>query len=153
MYTRQEASRLRQEFWTAFGHYVAPLPSAEGLKINWINYKTGLPNVSFKMDAGTADAQIAIVLSHTDSDIRQLYFEQFMHIKHLLHDELGEEWQWEVSSKDEYDRPVSRIYKQLHNVNVFQKEDYPALISFFKQRIMALDSFWDTAKYVFDALR
>ena len=107
MYTRQEASRLRQEFWTAFGHYMAPLPSAEGLKINWINYKTGLPNVSFKMDAGTADAQIAIVLSHTDSDIRQLYFEQFMQIKHLLHDELGEEWQWEVSSKDEYDRPVS----------------------------------------------
>jgi len=132
---------------------MAPLPSAGGLKINWINYKTGFPNVSFKMDAGTSGAQIAIVLSHPDAGIRQLYFEQFMQIRHLLHDELGEEWQWEDNGKDEYDRPVSRISKQLDHVNVFQKEDYPALISFFKQRIMALDSFWDTAKYIFDALR
>jgi hypothetical protein len=30
MYKKGEASQLRQAFWTAFGQYVAPVPSAEG---------------------------------------------------------------------------------------------------------------------------
>ncbi len=41
MFSKQEASQLRKDFWTAFGLYMRPIPSAEGDKINWINYKTG----------------------------------------------------------------------------------------------------------------
>jgi len=40
MFKRQEASRLREEFWTTFGRYMRPVLSTEGIKINWINYKT-----------------------------------------------------------------------------------------------------------------
>ena len=50
MFSRQEASQLRKEFWTAFGTYMKPVPSAEGEKVNWLNYKTGEKDVFFKMD-------------------------------------------------------------------------------------------------------
>jgi len=108
MYTRQQASQLRQSFWTTFGQYMSPILSAEGLRTNWINYKTGEPHLTFKMDATDKCATIAIVLAHPDLDIQQLY---------LL------------------------------------KEDWPQLIAFFKQRIIALDSFWDIAKLAFESLR
>src|SRR5882724_8418668 len=50
MYTKQEASRLRQEFWTAFGQYMALSPSTGGEKANWLNYKTGVRYLNFKME-------------------------------------------------------------------------------------------------------
>ena len=34
MYSKQEASFLNQKFWTSLGQYLAPIPSAEGEKIN-----------------------------------------------------------------------------------------------------------------------
>jgi hypothetical protein len=49
-------------------------------------------------------------------------------------------------------RVISRIYKTLPNVSVYNKAQWPELISFFKPRIMALDRFWENAKFVFDGL-
>ncbi len=43
-------------------------------------------------------------------------------------------------------------YIHLNGVSIFNKEDWPQLISFFKQRIIALDQFWSTARYGFEAL-
>ncbi|PRY05690.1 uncharacterized protein DUF4268 [Pontibacter ummariensis] len=153
MYTREEASQLRQAFWTAFGQYIAPQPSAEGLKINWSNYKTGLKDVYFRMRAEKKQASIAIELTHPDPEIQALFFEQFEELKNVLHGYMGEEWDWLLHTTDEYGRVISSIQKELPGVNVFNKEDWPALISFFKPRIIALDEFWSDAKYTFEALK
>ena len=153
MYTRQEASLLKQQFWTAFGQYMAPIHSSEGLKINWVNYKTGMPHVHFKMDADNEYADIGIVFSDPDKSKRTSYFEQFAQLMHILHDALGEEWNWDDYLRDENDKINCKIYTRLPGVNIFRKDHWPLLISFFKPRIIALDSFWETARYVFDPLR
>ncbi len=44
-------------------------------------------------------------------------------------------------------------YIQVTDVSIFNKEDWPQLISFFKQRIIALDQFWSMAQYGFDELQ
>jgi hypothetical protein len=153
MYTRQEASRIRQEFWTAFGQYMLPIRSAENNKTAWLNYKTGEKGLYFRMNADNKKASIGIELTHTDPGIQQLYFEQFKELKHLLNSALSEEWTWALHTTDEYGKTISRIYTELSGVNIFKKEDWPRLISFFKPRIMALDDFWSSAKYGFEALR
>lgn len=94
----------------------------------------------------------ALYCPHPDADIQQLHFEQFIQLKHLLLEEFREEWKW-LQGVNDNGKCISKIYAQLVDVNVFRKEDWPKLISFFKPRIIALDSFWDTAKYVFDSLR
>ncbi|MFD2247172.1 DUF4268 domain-containing protein [Pontibacter ruber] len=153
MYTREQASQLRQAFWTAFGQYLSPHLSAEGLKTNWSNYKTGIKHVYFRMQAEKKSASIAIELTHPDLEIQQLYFEQFEELRTLLHESLGEEWEWDLHTTDENGRTVSRIYKEIAPANVFNKDDWPTLISFFKPRIIALDEFWSDAKYSFDSLK
>lgn len=152
MYTREQVTQLRQAFWTTFGQYMAPVPSAEGTKVNWSNYKTGLKHVYFKMQADNKRASIAIELTHPDTDIQELYFEQFAELKFILHTSLGEEWDWVLHNRDENDKTISRIYKEISQVSVFNQDDWPQLISFFKPRIIALDAFWSNAKYTFDSL-
>lgn len=153
MYSKQEASQLRQEFWTAFGQYMSPVLSCEGERTNWINYKTGEKDIYFRMDADNKKASVGIELTHKDEGIRELYFEQFRQLKNLLHDALQEEWTWQLHTCNEHGRYISRIYTEINGVSVFKREDWPQLISFFKPRVIALDEFWSTAKHAFEAMR
>lgn len=153
MYSKQEVAQLKQEFWTTFGQYMSPILSAEGEKINWVNYKTGEKNIHFRMRADSKKAGISIDLTHKDRDIQQLYFEQFYELRRFLLDVAGEEWTWQLHTVDDSGRTVSRICTEKENVSIFKKEDWPQLISFFKQRMIALDEFWSNVKYSFESLR
>ena len=150
MYSKDEASKLKEAFWTTFGQYIALQPSAEGLKINWINYRTGIKYLNFKMFADGHLAFIAIELSHPDPGMQELLFEHFKSLRKILTGYLNEEWQWELHLTDENYKTVSRIYIRLSEVSIFRKEDWPALISFFKPRITALDKFWNDTSDSFE---
>jgi hypothetical protein len=153
MYTKEQASKLRQAFWTAFGQYIAPHPSAEGLKVNWVNYQTGVKHVYFRMQADNTTASIGIEITHPDTEIQELFFEQFLSLKNILHSYLDEEWEWSLHTTDAYGKVISRIYTEITPVNVFNQDDWPQLITFFKPRIIALDEFWSDAKYSFESLK
>ncbi|MEO7214407.1 DUF4268 domain-containing protein [Mucilaginibacter sp.] len=151
MYSKDQASQLKQAFWTAFGQYMGPVMSADGLRTNWINYKTGVKHIYFKMQADNKLASIAIEISHPDAELQELFFEQFTTYKTLLYSTLEEEWEWQLHTTDEYGKTFSRIYMELKPVSIFQRGDWPKLISFFKPRVIALDEFWSNAKYAFEA--
>jgi hypothetical protein len=153
LYSKDEASQLKQAFWTTFGQYIAPQLSAEGLKVNWVNYKTGIKHLYFKMEAGKRSASIAIDITHPDTGIQELFFEQFTELKTMLHSQLGEDWDWQLHTIDDTGKTITRIFRQINGVSIYNKNDWPILISFFKPRIIALDEFWNDAKYAFDLLK
>ncbi len=123
MYSKQEASKLRHEFWTTFGQYMNPILSAEGEKINWMNYKTGEKNISFRMHADNKAASIAIELNHKDKDIQKIYFEQFLQFKKLFDDAMQEEWNWQLHTHDEHGKLISKISQEKTGISIFQKQD------------------------------
>lgn len=112
MFSREEASRIRHEFWTTFGRYMSPVRSAEGLKINWVNYHTRIKDLYFRMDAGAKSAMISISIEHRDDEIQQLFFEKFEEFKTLLHETLQEEWQWQLHASVD-GKTTSRIFTEL----------------------------------------
>jgi len=153
MYSKAEAAQLRQAFWTTLGQYLAPVPGAEGGAVNWINYRTGLKHVRFRLEADQHRAGIAIELTHPDAGVRELFYTQLLELKPLLHEALGEDWTWEPTARDEHGQLLARVGRELLSVNLFSRDDWPALISFFKPRLLALDQFWSEAQYAFEALR
>lgn len=144
---------MRQQFWTTFGQYMSPVLSAEGEKVNWVNYKTSEKSIGFCMDADNKKAYIGIEITHKDTGIQQLYFEQFMELKNAFEDVAGKDWQWRLLANDDNGRMISKIYKEQEGVSIFKKENWPALIQFFKHNITALDLFWSNAKWGFESLR
>jgi hypothetical protein len=64
--------------------------------------------------------------------LQELFFEQFLTYKTMLHSTLNEDWEWELHTTDEYGKTISRIYTELKPVSIYQKENWPQLISFFK---------------------
>lgn len=152
MYSKEEASKLRQQFWITFGKYMKPIPSAEGLPINWVNYKTGVKHVFFRMNAEQKQTTIAIDITHADMVSRHLFFEQFKAFQILFSDAVNEQWQWELNAVNEYGIALSQISKTLNDVSIFNQQDWPTIISFLKPRIIALDQFWTDVKLVFEGL-
>jgi hypothetical protein len=146
MYTREETSRTKQSFWTGFGQYMKPVPSATGEKVNWPNYKTGIPHIWFRMQAERTWASVAIELTHPSAEIREQQYEQFVHLRNLLQ----EEWIWEKQVTDQDNRIISRIHAKLDGVNVLNPSDWPAIISFLKQHMITLDHFWNDVKAGFE---
>ncbi|MBS1663742.1 MAG: DUF4268 domain-containing protein [Bacteroidetes bacterium] len=150
MYTKQEISRQKQAFWTAFGKYMKPVLSADFEEISWLNYKTGNKHIGFRMDVDSRRAVVSIVLDHPDGAVRRLHYERFGQLRGILSESLGEDdWTWQWDGVDEHGRGIGVIYKELGGVNIFRGEDWPAIISFLKPRIMGLDGFWGMVKYEF----
>jgi hypothetical protein len=150
MYSKQELSRLKQEFWTRFGQYMKPVPGAADEKLNWSNYKTGVPHIFFRMQAEREEAYIGIELTHPDQQVRIEQFEQFKNLKPLLQEATGEAWTWEPSFINEHHKTIARIYTILPCVNICTEADWPQIISFLKPRIIALDALWADVKMMFE---
>ena len=150
MYTKEQVSKLRQKFWTTFGQYMKPVPGATGEKVNWLNYKTGIRNIVFRMDADQQKAITAIELRHETEADRMCYFKQFTALKKLLENTTGYQWYWQASTTDENGQTISRISQELHHINILNETDWPAIIAFLKPRIIALDAFWEIVKDGFD---
>ena len=153
MYSKTEATQLRQAFWTTLGQYMQPVPSADGGPVNWMNYKTGLKHVYFRLHADNRHATIGIEITHPDEGLRELFFEQFQELRAMLEEATGETWTWEPAAVNESGQPLARIYQELRPANLFSRDDWPRLIPFFKPRLIALDEFWSTGQYAFDELR
>ena len=150
MFSKKEAPQLRKEFWMIFGQYMSPVLSSEGEKINWINYKTGIKGLQFKMNVVQDTAFISIEINHPDIAEQKIIFEKLLQLKHILNNSQNEEWNWLLHTPDENGKLVSKVYKERKGINIMRKEDWPALISFFKPRMMALDEFWNSVKYGFE---
>jgi hypothetical protein len=153
MYSKQEAALLRQQFWTSFGQYLRPVPSASGEKVNWINYKTGVRFISFRMNADHQNAWIAIEIIHEDEQLRHQFFDVFISLKNELDPGNSDSgWEWQRDTFNEHGKTVSRIKSEINAVNIYRKENWPLLISFFKPKLLAIDEFWYHNKELFEML-
>ncbi len=150
MYTKEEASAVRQKFWTGFGRYMQPVPAASGEKINWINYKTGIKGISFKFNADNNQAGIAVEMSLPDKSLQHRYFKIFLNFKKPFEQTAGGDWDMKETFITENGHDISRVSTELNGINIFRETDWPGIISFLKQNIIALDVFWNEYRHAFE---
>lgn len=150
MYSKQEAALIKKEFWTSLGMYLKPVLNANGQKINWVNYKTGIKHIYFRTDVTKKAATAAIELTHPAAEDRLAALEKLVSLKPVFSEMVDGAWAWQETVYDEAGGPISRVITQQDGVNIFNKNDWPAIISFFKQHLIALDAFWHMAKDYFE---
>lgn len=131
---------------------MAPVLSSEGEKVNWINYKTGIPQLYFRMDATKDNATVSIEIMHKDLELATKIYDQFVLLKPMLEEHIGKEWEWHALCENEYGQLLSKIEMTATTVNIFNEADWPVIISFLKPHIIALDAFWNEYKMVFETL-
>lgn len=150
MFSRQETAALTKQFWTSFGQYMLPVPSAAQAKVSWINYKTGVKDIHFKMEMDAGGAHIGITITATDPRKRAELFQQLSHWRPMLESKTEEAWNWQAETRNAQQQIIARIGITLPGVHIYNKTDWPAIISFFKIRMIALDAFWEEVRPGFE---
>ena len=152
MFTKEEKKAFKTDFWTSFGIYMRKHNREFG-KVHWVNYKTNIKDLYFRLDFDSKKAVFAIDLQHTDDGIRDLFYEQFTELKVVLTDAIGEGLIWEKVMFNQHQKPISRLYIELDNVNLYKKEDWQQVFEFFEKRIVGLHRFWVDFNEIFIQLQ
>ena len=152
MYSKEFIKETKTLFYTSFGVYMRKHKSLEAKKIKWINYPTHVKNIFIRIHADRKIARVQIDFQHKDPEIRSLFFEQFKELKKIFHNTLGEEWIWEENYTSDLGIEWSRVYSEIENVNLYNKENWKEIFQFYEKRLVRFDEFWNEFKELFKQL-
>lgn len=145
MYKRDELIAVKKEFWVKLGQYLSPVPSAFGLPVNWINYKSGIKNIQVKLHA---DTQSAAVILEVSGDATQQ--QKIIAMLRSLNHSWPPGFHLIENFTDEHGRELARLQIETSPVNIMDKASWPDIISFLKTHIIAFDAFWAEVKDIFE---
>ena len=142
MFSKEEAKKVREEFWISFG---------KRYKRKWILYDTKIKEIQLKFSFTTEDAQVSLDITAVDEVIRAYYYEKMCSLKNILLTEYLPEAIYEEHYQLPEGKIVSRVYVELKNVNVYRKADWPQVQEFLSEQMSILEMFFLEYKDIIDS--
>ena len=141
MFTRDEAKAWNERFYTLFGVYMRRHePQAEGAR-QWLNYRTGVKHLFFRVEASARGAIASIDIQHPDEGMRELFFEQFQEFQKALESHTGP-LIWDNDYSLDNGRLICRIYQKKEEVSLYKEDDWHQIFPFFEKYLLGFDAFW-----------
>ena len=141
MFSKEEAQKLRKEFWIAFG---------KSFPRKWILYNTKIKDFSFKFNADAKKAEVSLDIEMNDEIFRNAYFEKMWSLESILEEELGE------IHKDEFytlenGKVISRFWITKENVSIYNKNTWQEIFEFFIEKMEGFERvFYEYEDFVKD---
>lgn len=148
MWSKEEARNRKVRFYTNFGVYMKKHVENYDQKIHWVNYRTGVSSVFFKIESDNKTARVCIDIINKDEGLRDLFFEQFQEFKTLLQSEM-DELIWLKEYYNKTGQINCRIYVETSEFSMNNEAQWGDLYRFFEKNMIALHEFWDNSKDIF----
>lgn len=133
MFSKEEAKKLREDFWIEFG---------EIYPRKWLLHYTKIKEVSLKFTFTNKIAQVALVADSDDALIQEYYFEKFWSLENILKTEYLPNVMREADYFDEFKKHSSRVYVQLDNVNIYNRKCWEEVQDFLYENMNQLEMFF-----------
>ena len=133
MYSKEEAQRLKREFWIDFA---AKYPR------KWMLYDTKIKDFSFKFYVDNKKAQVLIDIENRSDDKRIAYFEKLESLKNILEEEFIKDLVFEKNFVLENGKSISRIWIEKLEVSVSNRKYWDSIFYFFNEKMKALENFY-----------
>ena len=143
MYSKEEAAKIRREFWISFDHYSRKFL---GPTRKWIRYNTKIKDLSLKFDANRNCAKVILAIENNSEDIR---FDRFVFLKNyeaVFEEFIDHSWIWDEEYTLDNGKKICAIYKQLNGVNIYRKSDWTTIFEFFVTNMILLEKAFDEIK-------
>ena len=151
MFSREEKKLLNTAFFNQFVRHMSRHHSIGGGGGRWESYKTGVKGLYFRMLTAPV-VGISIDIQQKDPEIRALLYDQFLELRRLLEAEWGDAITYDSVHHLDSGLEVSRISIVLENAYFYDKEQWSDIISWYEEKWIGLDAFWDTAGDIVKAL-
>lgn len=133
MFSKEEAKKIRQQFWTNFG---------EEYPRKWLLYNTKIKEVSLKFTFTTKIAQVSIDIDSSDELIREYYYEKIWSLEKILKTEYIPEIILDPNYEIDFGKFISRAYIQLDGVCIHNKKTWENTAEFLYDNMTQLELFF-----------
>lgn len=148
MLSKEERKARNEKFWNAFKKEMRSIPSSNGRGINWINYPSDVKDVYIRLEADNKGARLCLDIQPKDDGIRSILWEQMGELRAVMESIVGKTDGWEEFHHYLGDRAVSRIFWEKADINFYNDEDEEAFKSFFKEKLIQFDEFYQEFKEI-----
>lgn len=146
MLSKEEKKELNTIFWNEFRKEMRAVKSSNGRGINWINYPTDVKDVYLRLEAAASGVAVCFDIQPKDDGIRSILYEQMTELKKVMEKTTGEASSWNEVDRTINGRTVSRISWENDTLNFYKKDDHTAIKSFFKDKLILFDTFYQEYK-------
>ncbi|CAM3599271.1 DUF4268 domain-containing protein [Flavobacterium gelidilacus] len=133
MFSKEEAQRIKREFWVTF---------AEEHPRKWILYNTKIKDVAFKFYIDNKKAQVLLEIEPKDEKNRIVYYEKIESLKTILLEEYLPDAVFERDLYLQNGKAISRIWVEKLNVSSNNKNTWPEVFDFFNEKMDAFERFF-----------
>lgn len=142
MYSKQENQKLKKEFWVSF---------SEKYPRKWILYDTKIKDFSFKFYVENTKVQVIIDIEHRNETKRIQYFDKLVSLKNILDEEFVADLVFERNYCLENGKNISRVWVELGNVSVNNRNSWEKIFTFFSDKMSSLERFYaEYDEYIMD---
>jgi hypothetical protein len=142
MFSKEEAKKLREEFWDSFKKMSAPRRTRKRLPGNWMLAQTGIKALNLRFHVDRNVAQVGIDLETRNMDRRFELYEKLESLKKILEEAMESPLIWELDYTRENGKSVSRIYLQMEGVDIYNRDTWKGAHKFMYENMMKLESFY-----------
>lgn len=133
MFSKEEAQRLKKEFWTAF---------AASNSRKWILYNTKIKDVTFKFYVDNKKAQVLLDIEPKNDKNRIIYYEKVESLKDLLLENHLPDAIFEREFHLSTGKVISRVWVEKTGLSMNNKEHWPEIFEFFSEKMEAFEYFF-----------
>lgn len=133
MFSKEEAQRIKREFWVTF---------AEEHPRKWILYNTKIKDFAFKFYIDNKKAQVLLEIEPKDEKNRIVYYEKIESLKTILLEEYLPDAVFERDLYLQNGKAISRIWVEKLNVSSNNKNTWPEVFDFFNEKMDAFERFF-----------
>lgn len=148
MLSKLEQQEKNKAFWGGFKNRIKKHMSANGRRINWLNYPTQVKDLYVRLYADGNYCALNFDIQCKDEGVCSIVWEQMGELKKVLNDTMGEEGEWieEMVTKDGVS--LSRIIWKRDDLNYYNTSDIPEIYKFLEQKIRSFDVFYQEYKEI-----
>jgi len=134
MFSKEEASKLRKEFWISFG---------KSFPRKWLLYNTKIKGFSFKFVADRKKALVCLDIEHPDEIANELLYDQILSLKSILKTDFLTEVIFDEGYELESEKRIHRIYVALDKkFSIYNKNTWQDAFLFFTDKMPQFELFF-----------
>lgn len=131
MFSKEEAARLRKEFWTSYG---------KSFPRKWLLYNTKIKGFSFKFYADNKTAMVMLDIEPLSETKRELLYEQVAALKKVFLESYISEAIFDQHHYLDSGKLISRIYVRLEEkFSIYNKNTWGVAFDFFNKNMQQFE--------------
>jgi hypothetical protein len=133
MFNKEEAQKIKREFWITFAHEYPR---------KWLLYNTRIKDFSFKFHVDNNKAMVSLDIEPKDEEHRKIYFEKIESLKDILTEEYIYDVIFERNYQLDNGKIISRIWVEIENISINNKSTWHKVFEFFDKNMTFLEQFF-----------